>query len=230
MLQVSGLSKYYGRVVALKNISFSIPTGSVTGLIGPNGAGKSTLLKILTGFESANSGTLKFHNKYLRSLSSKISHFSFMPENIKLYPDEQVGEFIKFLCDTGDYPNNDYWVKHLGLKPVFKRKIKDLSKGYHQRLKLFFALANQKPFVVLDEPFDGFDPRQLRDILTLIQNENDKGRGFLLSLHQLEISEKICNYFLLIDEGQIIQTGTLPELCKRFGEDRLEEIFLRVIT
>jgi len=229
MLRVRGIFKSYHHLKALDGLSFSVPANGITGLIGPNGAGKSTFLKILTGFETADSGEISFRGSPLYSLSAKLSVFAYMPEKLVLYPEMYVDEFIRFLSRCGYYPRNAEWTARLQLKKVFNKKIKELSKGFRQRLKLFFALASDKQFIVLDEPFDGFDPLQLRQILEIIAEEHAEGRGFLLSLHQLEISEKICRHIVLIDEGKIIHSAPIDELRKLYHKDRLEEIFLEAV-
>jgi len=122
-------------------------------------------------------------------------------------------------------------IDNLNLAAVENKKIRNLSKGYKQRLKLFLALSNNKPIVVLDEPFDGFDPIQLFDILELMKSENKKGRTFLISIHQLHNAEKICNYYILLNEGKVVAQGTIEQLRQKFGQvdTTLEQIFIAAL-
>jgi len=122
-------------------------------------------------------------------------------------------------------------IEILNLGKVMNKRICHLSKGFHQRLKLFFALSNRKKIIVLDEPFDGFDPIQLVDILKFIKSENQKGRTFILSIHQLHQAEKICSYYVLLNEGKVLARGTMETLKQTSGEENssLEEIFIKVI-
>ena len=230
MIKVSNIVKKYSHQLILDNISFEIPEYSIAGIIGPNGAGKSTLLKIITGFEYADSGNIYYSEKNLYNLEEKVRFFSYMPEFLKIYPDFYVYEFIKFIENTAKFKNEEL-IMCLNLKAIFNKRIANLSKGYNQRLKLFFALSNNKPVVVLDEPFDGFDPIQLIDILELIKDENKKGRTFLISIHQLSDAEKICNYFILLNNGKLVAKGTLKELSERakISNGNLETIFIQLL-
>lgn len=230
MLTVSHISKQYHRSTVLKNISFEISKGAVVGIIGPNGAGKSTILKIITGFEQSDAGEIVFEQKKLLSLNEKVKLFAYMPEQLELYPEWYVVDFIKFIQDTTKYGKREL-INKLNLNAVMSKKIKQLSKGYRQRLKLFVALSNDKPIVVLDEPFDGFDPIQLADILALIRKENSSGRTFILSIHQLSDAEKICDYYILLNEGELVAQGSLEFLQQKFGteESSLEHLFMAAL-
>jgi len=230
MLKVSNITKRYSGTIALDRVSFDVAEDAITGIIGPNGAGKSTLLEIITGFRNPDEGEIYFNDRPLPAFKEKKKIFSYMPEDLRIYPDYYVGEFISFINEVTGYMNPEL-IEVLNLNPVKNKKIRYLSKGYHQRLKLFFALSNHKQFVVLDEPFDGFDPVQLIEILEFIRSENQKGRTFILSIHQLYDAEKICNHYVLLDEGRVVTTGSMDGLKRTFGEDNssLEQIFIRAI-
>jgi len=230
MLEIQNISKKYLNKIILHNINFNIPDNSITGIIGPNGAGKSTLLKILTGFLNFDTGAIYYNSQKLELYNEKKYLFTFMPEQIQLYPDYYVYEFIDFIHKINNYRNLDV-LNILQLPKVMNKKIKYLSKGFHQRLKLYFALCNKKKIVVLDEPLEGFDPIQSIKIIKLIKSENKKGRTFIISVHQLFNAEKLCNYFVLIDEGEIIVQGNLNKLKKRYGKNikHLEDIFIKAL-
>jgi len=231
MLKISGISKEYFRSIALNNISFDINKGGITGIIGPNGAGKTTLLDIITGFQQQDSGKVLYKNKILKSFNEKKRIFSYMPENMQIYPESYTGEYLSFIQKTTGCFRNDL-IEILELKKVISKRIKFLSKGYHQRLKIFSSLANRKNIVVLDEPFDGFDPIQLIEILNLIKSENKAGRTFILSIHQLFDAEKICSQYILLDEGKAVASGTILELRSIFKAENasLEEIFIKALS
>lgn len=232
MLKIKNISKQYNKVFALQSINFEIPEGSITGIIGPNGAGKSTLLDILTGLQHSDSGSIIFNDKPLESFTEKKKIFSYMPENLQIYPDYRTGDFIKFIQESTNYTDNTL-IHTLNLDSVLNKKVRNLSKGYHQRLKLFAGLSNNKQIAVLDEPFDGFDPIQLMDILNLIKDENKNGRTFILSIHQLFDAEKICDHYVLLDEGDVVASGDLQALRKRYCNDdnraSLEKIFIKAL-
>lgn len=230
MLTIDNITKKYLKTVALNKVSFEVQENSITGVIGPNGAGKSTLLEIISGFQNSDSGEIYLKNKPLLSFNEKKAVISYMSEYLKIYPDYYVDDFIQFIHKTTKHIDIDL-IEILNLGKVKNKKIRHLSKGYHQRLKLFFALSNNKHIVVLDEPFDGFDPVQLIDIMRFIKLENQKGRTFIISIHQLYDAEKICNYYVLLNEGNVIAKDNIQELRQKFGQDNLslEQIFIKAI-
>ena len=214
----------------LKDINFSTPKDSITGIIGPNGAGKSTLIKILTGFEFSDSGTIYIDGQKIEKFGQIKNRISYMPENMTLYPDYFVDEFIDFYEKAIDYRDEKLLIT-LGLKNVFDKKIKYLSKGWHQRVKLYTALCNKKDIVILDEPFEGFDPLQMREIKNIIFSQNGNNRQFILSIHQLSYAKKICNYFIFLNQGRLVAQGSLAYLSAKYQvkNQDLEEILLRSI-
>ncbi len=230
MLTIRHIQKSYHHSLILHDIFFEIPRNTIAGIIGPNGAGKSTILKIVTGFENPDRGDVYFQDRKISSFDEKMSLFSYMPEHLMLYPDYYVHDFINFIQNTTAYKNPEL-IDRLNLASVKHKKIQHLSKGYKQRLKLFFALSNHKPIVVLDEPFDGFDPIQVSDILELIISENKKGRTFLVSIHQLYDAEKLCQYYILLNGGNVVAQGTIDTLRQKFGQinTTLEHIFIRAL-
>ncbi len=231
MLEIKNISKKYLSTPALNNVSFEVPLNSITGIIGPNGAGKSTLMKIISGFEYADKGEIHFNNKPLISFNEKRSILYYMPEYLELYPDYSVEYFIKFIQQTTKHVDMDL-IEALGLIDVKNKKIAHLSKGYRQRLKLFAALSHNKNIVILDEPLDGFDPIQIIKILKLIKSEKEKKRTFVLSIHQLYDAEKICDYYVLLNKGNVITQGAMDKLRQEFGEGHstLEQIFIKAMS
>ncbi|NOX32800.1 MAG: ABC transporter ATP-binding protein [Deltaproteobacteria bacterium] len=231
-MKIKNITKRYFRTVALNKVSFEVSEGSITGVIGPNGAGKSTLLDIISGFQNPDEGEIYFNDRPLTLMlfKEKKKVLSYMPEHLEIYPDYYVDDFIRFLHGATRYIDTDL-IDILNLAKVKNKKIRYLSKGYHQRLKLFFALSNTKKIMVLDEPFDGFDPIQLIDILEFIRSENRKGRTFILSIHQLYDAEKICSHYVLLNQGKVVTQGSIQTLKQTFGDDSssLEQIFMRAI-
>jgi len=230
MLTISNITKRYFRTIALDKVSFEVAEGSITGIIGPNGAGKSTILDIISGFQNPDEGEILVNGRSIMSFKEKIKFFSYMPQHLEIYPDYYVDEFIQFINATTEHIETDL-IEVLNLSKVKNKKIRYLSKGYHQRLKFFFALSNTKKIIILDEPFDGFDPVQLIEILEFIRSENGKGRTFILSIHQMYDAEKICNHYVLLDEGKVVTMGSMQTLKQTFGENNssLEQIFIRAI-
>jgi len=230
MIKLNNISKNYSDNIVLKDISINIPDKAITGIIGPNGAGKSTLLKIISGFEFQDSGEVHIYNTEMKNFYQRKDHIFYMPEDMSIYPEYFVDDFISFYHSCMNLRDDDL-LAILSLKKVFNKKIKHLSKGWHQRLKLYTVLCNKKPIVILDEPFDGFDPLQMKDIIDLFKSQNSQERSFILSIHQLSNAQKICDYFILIDQGIIVAKGTFKELRKSFSCQTcdLEEIFLKAL-
>jgi len=221
--------RYYNREV-LSGVTFTTPVQKVTGLIGPNGSGKSTLIRIITGFELPDTGEITIHNINSARFASRKDIMAYMPEFMELYPEYRVLDFIRFLHSAFKAERRDI-LKLLELESVEEKYIGHLSKGYKQRIKLYAALVQPKKCLILDEPFDGFDPIQLLDIFGLIRSETSEGRTFFLSIHQLADAEKICDYFLLLDGGILVAQGTIPELQASYdNEPTLERIFIRALT
>lgn len=230
MIELKNISKNYSKNRALDNISVSIPKGSVTGIIGPNGAGKSTLIKIIGGFEFSDKGEVRIFEKSVKNFNQRKQYLSYMPETMFIYPEYFVDEFLDFYHKAAGFKDDDL-IASLSLRKVSLKKIGHLSKGWHQRLKLYIALCNKKPIVILDEPFDGFDPLQLKEIINLFISQRSAGRSFILSIHQLSDAQKICDYFILLDEGRMIAEGTLEELGVHFScnPGSLEDIFIKAL-
>lgn len=173
---------------------------------------------------------ISFNGKSVLSFKEKMSIFSYMPEQLELYPNYYVRDLLDFIHQaTKVYETGTLEV--LNLQNVRHKKIKHLSKGYRQRLKLYIALCNQKQAMVLDEPFEGFDPIQLVAILELIKHQRELGRTFIISIHQLFDAEKICDHFVLLDEGRAVAVGNMENLRQKFGDSNssLEEIFIQAL-
>ncbi len=231
MIEIRNVSKSYSDVKVLDDISTIIPQKCISCVIGPNGAGKSTLIRIITGFEYPDSGEVFLFGEKIKSFHMAKSLLSYMPEKMTLYPNYRVKEFLKLYFEiTGE--RDDYVFEQLGLPEIVSKKIKNLSKGWHQRLKLYLALSLKRPFVILDEPFEGFDPLKMREIGEVLKELNKRGRSFLLSVHQLSYAEKICDYFLLLSKGRVIASGTLTQLTEKYQDDKadLEEIFIEAVS
>ena len=230
MITLENISKSYSGNKALRNISLTIPRNSVTGILGPNGAGKSTLIKIITGFEFPDSGKVYIENLPVTNFKQRKNHISYLPEKLSIYPEYFVMEFLNFYHSAIESENGEL-LEILSLKKIFSKKIKHLSKGWYQRLKLYVALCSTKPIIVLDEPFEGFDPLQMRDIARLFKSEKAEKHLFLLSIHQLSYAEKICDYFVFLNEGKLVAEGSFERLSRRFSaaSNNLEEIFVKVL-
>jgi ABC-2 type transport system ATP-binding protein len=218
-IEVKNITKTYQAQKALDGISFSIKSGEIVGFLGPNGAGKSTLMKILTTFLTATEGIaivngfdVKLHSKNVQK------SIGYLPEHNPLYVDMYVREYLQFNANVYNIPLDTIAsvIIQTGLTPVSGKKIKQLSKGYRQRVGLANALLHDPQVLILDEPTTGLDPNQLVEIRALIKNLGGEGQGktILLSTHIMQEVEAICERVIIIDRGSIVLDKKLKELSK----------------
>ncbi len=217
MIEVNNLSKHYGPVLAVDRVSFTVPEGKIVGFLGPNGAGKSTTLKILTCFLAASGGSAHVagFNVFTQSLDVR-RRIGYLPENVPMYPEMRVGEFLKFRARLKGIPARERksaidraadrcWLR--SPMDVMRRRIDQLSKGYRQRVGLADAIMHEPSVLVLDEPTIGLDPTQIRETRGLIQ-ELGREHTIILSSHILAEVEQTCQEIIIISGGRIIASGT----------------------
>jgi len=220
-IQVNKLSKSYGKQQALENISFEIDRGEIVGFLGPNGAGKSTLMKILTGYLSANSGTVTINQFSLDTQLADLQHsIGYLPEHNPLYVEMYVREYLHFHASIFSVSKNriEEVIKLTGLTPEANKKIEQLSKGYRQRVGLAAALLHDPEVLILDEPTTGLDPNQLVEIRSLIRSigkeekQGKRGKTVFLSTHIMREVEAICDRVIIIHQGKIVADRYLKDL------------------
>ena len=228
MIKLENINKSYSNQKVLENITLNIKKNIITGIIGPNGAGKSTLLKIIVGILNFDSGAIYLNQKRIFNFFQSREYLSYMPEQMQLYPEYFVAEFLKYYHNIIKYRDKTLF-SSLELGKILNKKIKHLSKGWHQRLKLYLAMLNTKSLIILDEPFDGFDPLQMHNILKIIKTQKQKGKTFVISIHQLSYAKKICDFFILLDRGKIIDKGNLNYFVKKYQSSDIEDIFIKAI-
>ncbi len=229
VLRASGINKRFGSCPVLTDVSFTLRPGEILGLIGPNGAGKTTLLECVIGLLAMDRGELTWQDKPLAAAARK-NILWYQPDNCTPFAWQRVAATLSFFGQVHQQPEARLWelIERLELTPVLNKPFSALSKGYGRRVLLALALLSAQPFLLLDEPFDGFDPRQVLMAVDLLRREK-KRRGMLLSIHQLGEAEKICDRFLLLAEGKNLACGSMAELRKQAGSEAnatLEEVFL----
>jgi ABC-2 type transport system ATP-binding protein len=228
-MEIDGLAKSYGDEVALANVSFQVEPGEIVGIIGPNGAGKTTLLEVLAGLRPADGGVVCCHGNPVPPARRRETIF-YVPDGIRPYQDQYVAQVLAFFAGVYRVPAGAaaQAIAALGLEPVLGRRVRALSKGYGRRLLLALGLLAPHAVVLMDEPFDGFDLRQTRDVVDVLRAEAEKGRSLVLAIHQLADAERVCDRFVMLSQGRVRGLGTLDELRSRTGLARagLEEIFL----
>ncbi|MEI6585347.1 MAG: gliding motility-associated ABC transporter ATP-binding subunit GldA [Sediminibacterium sp.] len=217
-IEVEGLEKIYGTQKAVDGISFSINQGEIVGFLGPNGAGKSTTMKIITGYLTANAGTVKVCGEKIEldpiAVKKKIGY---LPEANPLYPEMYVREYLDFIAGVHGISNKSAAIEKVialtGLTLESAKKIHQLSKGYKQRVGLAAALIHNPAVLILDEPTSGLDPNQIIEIRNVIKAQG-KDKTVLFSSHILQEVEAICDRVIIINKGKIVANDSLANLQK----------------
>jgi ABC-2 type transport system ATP-binding protein len=229
ILQVADIGKHYGEETILDGITFSVTAGEVLGIVGPNGAGKTTLLEVLAGLIDAESGNVVLRGETLSGSRRKEAMF-YMPDGVRPYRDRFALSVVRFFAEVYGHSVAEVnsRIASVELAPILRKRVHALSKGYNRRLLLVLGLLTPQSVLLLDEPFDGFDLRQSRNIIQVLRNEAAQGRTLILAVHQLADAERVCDRFLLLAQGKLRAIGTLRELQTRAGlpNGSLEEIFL----
>jgi ABC-2 type transport system ATP-binding protein len=229
VIVVDNLSKRFGSFWALRGASFSIRAGEILGLIGPNGSGKSTLFHCLAGISPATLGTVCVETTPVDPDDRKNILY-FVPDGIHPWPDQTVGWVLQFAGGLHGAPRSapaDV-MRALALQPLRGARLHELSKGEHRRVMLAMGLLTPQPLLMLDEPFDGLDLRQTRDVMSVLKEASAGGRTLFLSIHQLGDAGRICDRLVLLSSGEVVGEGTLDELRTKakLAAGGLDEVFL----
>ena len=225
MIEVTGLSKRYGNFVAVKGADFSIEKGEVVGFLGPNGAGKSTIMNILTGYLSMTQGKVTVDGFDIMEYPEEVKkRIGYLPELPPLYTDMKVREYLNFIYDLKKVkfpkkPHIDEILRLVKIEDVQNRLIKNLSKGYRQRVGFAQALIGNPDVLILDEPTVGLDPKQIIEIRNLIARLG-KNHTIILSSHILSEIQATCKRVIIINKGQIIADDTQENLSDLLANDR----------
>lgn len=234
MLKVTGLTKKYGDLVSVNGISFQVGAHEVIGLLGTNGAGKSTTIRMLTGYLSQTEGSISFMGKDLAEIDAKTRmNIGYLPEIPPLYPELTVAEHLWVVCGfrriaKGDISGEIDRVCHLlNLEDVRTRLVKNLSKGYKQRVGFAAAIIGKPKLLVLDEPAVGLDPKQLVDLRNLIRDLSQE-MSIILSSHMLSEITTVCTRIILMKRGDIVADGTPEQIRDTYATTR--KIHLELAT
>ena len=229
MLTVEGLTKTFGSRRVLSDVSFSVGTGEVLGLIGPNGAGKTTVLECIAGLLPSDSGTIAYRGDRL-SINRRKEALFYLPDAILPWAQQTVSWVLTFFEKLYSRTSERLaaLTAPLRLEEVAHSRVATLSKGERKRVLLALGLLTPHPLLLLDEPFDGLDLRQTRDVMSLLRGESATGRTLFVSIHQLVDAAKVCDRLVLLNAGQRVAEGTLSELRAQANlqDGGLEEIFL----
>ena len=229
MIEIQHLTKKYGNHYALRDLSFTVEEGQIYGFLGPNGAGKSTTMNIITGYIASTEGTVVIQgHDILEEPEEAKKCIGYLPEQPPLYMDMTVIEYLKFVSELKAIPKEKRSemiaeiMETLQITDMAHRLIKNLSKGYKQRVGLAQAIMGYPEIIILDEPTVGLDPKQIIEIRDLIKNLSKK-HTIILSSHILSEVSELCDTVMIISHGQLVASDTPDNLAKRaYGENRLE--------
>jgi ABC-2 type transport system ATP-binding protein len=227
LVKVEGVTKRFKDRRVLDGVGFTVRQGEVLGLIGPNGAGKTTLFECLSGLLHANGGTIKSQGQTLPPSHRKQTLF-YLPDAILPWAEQTVKWVLSFFEKLYGRAHTSELSEPLRLNEVMNSRIGSLSKGELKRTLLALGLLTPHPLLLLDEPFDGLDLRQTRDVMTLLRNHAATGRTLMLSIHQLVDAGRVCDRLVLLSGGRVVGEGTIDELRARadVADGGVEEIFL----
>ncbi|MFA5961328.1 MAG: ATP-binding cassette domain-containing protein [Parcubacteria group bacterium] len=227
MIKVENLTKKFGSVKAVDNLSFEIHSGEVLGFLGPNGAGKTTTMRMLTGFLSSDKGKILIDGVDIEKDSiAAQKKIGYLPENNPLYKNMQVAEFLDLAASLHQIAAEkkaeafEFVVKAVGIEKVFHRPIGELSKGYKQRVGIAAALIHKPQIIIMDEPTEGLDPNQRAEIRQLIK-DLAKEHTIILSTHVMQEASAVCSRLLIISQGKLVADGTADDLSRLSQKEKV---------
>ncbi|MBN9112639.1 MAG: ATP-binding cassette domain-containing protein [Pseudonocardia sp.] len=216
MLDIGGISKRFGHVQALDQVTFAVQPGELFGFVGSNGAGKTTTMRIVLGVLTSDGGEVRWKD---RPIDADVRRrIGYMPEERGLYPKMKVGEQLEYLArlhglDAADARASvERWTSRLGVESRIRDEVQKLSLGNQQRVQLCAALVHDPEVLVLDEPFSGLDPVAVEVMSTVLREKADTGVPVIFSSHQLDLVERLCDRVGIISAGRMVAAGTVDEL------------------
>ncbi|MFQ5950542.1 MAG: ABC transporter ATP-binding protein [Candidatus Geothermarchaeales archaeon] len=229
------LTKYYDGVLALDRLDLSVPAGELWGLVGPNGAGKTTTLRMLCGILRPTLGTAQIMGIDVSSSPEEAkSHIGYVPENPSLFRSLTVREYLTFAAELHSIPQSTFesnysrYVSFFDLEGYEDQYIGSLSKGWLQRTTLCGVMLREPDVFLLDEPFYGLDPSGAYTLKKVLNEVLETGRTVLISTNMLDVTEKLCTHFTILNDGRVVAEGRLEELLEEADSDALEEALLRL--
>lgn len=221
MLVVENLTKQFKDTIAVNNLSFTVEPGKIFGLLGPNGAGKTTTLRTVLNIIKPTSGTIFFDGKPITNEYYNI--VGYLPEERGLYQRSKVIDILVYFASLKNLKKSESlmkaekWLQKLNVSHYRNKKIIELSKGNQQKIQLIAAIVHDPKLLILDEPFTGFDPINQQEVKDLILTFISEGKTIILSTHQMELAEKLCENILLMNKGSEVKSGKLADIKRKFG-------------
>lgn len=229
LIECRNVSKSFGEKIALDNVSVDIPEGKIFGLLGPNGAGKTTLIRIINRITIPNDGEVLFNGRPITQRD--VEKIGYMPEERGLYRKMEVGEQAMYLAQLKGMSARDAqrelkeWFVRFGIQDWWKKKVEELSKGMAQKLQFITTVVHKPSLMILDEPFSGFDPVNADIIRKEILRLKDEGASIILSTHNMESVEELCDEIALINKSKLVITGEVEAIRREYGNNNVELIY-----
>ena len=229
IIECKNVSKSFGEKVALDNVTVEIPKGKIFGLLGPNGAGKTTLIRIINRITIPNSGTVNFEGRPITQ--DDVEKIGYLPEERGLYRKMKVGEQAMYFAQLKGMSYRDAmaelkkWFVKFGIESWWNKKVEELSKGMAQKVQFITTVVHKPSLLILDEPFSGFDPVNAQIIREEILRLKAEGATIILSTHNMESVEELCDNIALINKSHVVITGGVDEIRHKYGNNNVELIY-----
>ena len=229
LIKCSNVCKSFGEKVALDNVSIEIPKGKIFGLLGPNGAGKTTLIRIINRITIPNSGEVLFDGRPITQ--DDVEKIGYLPEERGLYRKMKVGDQAMYFAQLKGMSSREAatelkkWFVRFGIESWWNKKVEELSKGMAQKIQFITTVVHKPSRLILDEPFSGFDPVNAQLIREEILRLKDEGATIILSTHNMESVEELCDNIALINKSHVVITGGVEEIRRNYGNNNVELIY-----
>lgn len=229
IIECRNVCKNFGEKVALDNVSVSVPKGGIFGLLGPNGAGKTTLIRIINRITIPNGGEVLFDGRPITQ--SDVEKIGYLPEERGLYRKMEVGDQAMYLAQLKGMSAAEArkvlkeWFVRFGIQDWWKKKVEELSKGMAQKVQFITTVVHKPSLMILDEPFSGFDPVNAELIRREILRLKDEGATIILSTHNMESVEELCDNIALINKSHLVITGGVNEIRHKYGNNNIELVY-----
>ena len=229
LIQCTDVCKAFGEKVALDHVSVDIPKGKIFGLLGPNGAGKTTLIRIINRITIPNSGSVLFDGRPITQ--DDVEKIGYLPEERGLYRKMKVGEQAMYLAQLKGMTSREAatelkkWFIRFGIESWWNKKVEELSKGMAQKIQFITTVVHKPSLLILDEPFSGFDPVNAQVIREEILRLKEAGATIILSTHNMESVEELCDNIALINKSKVVISGGVDEIRRKYGNNNVELIY-----
>lgn len=229
LIECKNVCKNFGTKVALDNVSLDVPEGKIYGLLGPNGAGKTTMIRIINRITIPNSGEVLFNGRPITQRD--VEKIGYLPEERGLYRKMEVGDQAMYLAQLKGMSEKDAraelkkWFVKFGIQDWWKKKVEELSKGMAQKVQFITTVVHKPSLMILDEPFSGFDPVNAELIRKEILELKEQGATIILSTHNMESVEELCDNIALINKSHQVLSGGVDEIRRQYGNNHVELIY-----